>query len=191
VASGPGGIPAFWNQGDGWYVSGAYSRTALRATGGSGVEFQLSTPLVGPRQQLIHVVLAPWADSIAVARWDHSNGSLPMSPGYCAFHYGVVEGSAGTGALVPGERRFAAGHRMSSGAWYTVRLQLFPDGRCGVAVNGAAIVIDDTRAPRDPPFRIVIEGSSVGNKMLVGPLEAWEGVKGGVDWWRAETRPAP
>jgi hypothetical protein len=36
--------------------------------------------------------------------------------------------------------------------------------------------------PTAVPYRLVLQGKSVGNRMLVGRLEVWEGVKPGVDW---------
>ena len=32
------------------------------------------------------------------------------------------------------------------------------------------------------PFRVIIQGQSVGTEVLVGPLAIWSGVKPGVDW---------
>ena len=72
----------------------------------------------------------------------------------------------------------------NTGRWYRVRLQIFPDGRCGIAVDGKPLGIDATLRRLDRPAWLVVYGNSIGTRMLVGPLEVWEGVKEGVDWGR-------
>jgi hypothetical protein len=69
-----------------------------------------------------------------------------------------------------------------SGQWHSFQLQLFPDGTCGVAVDGAAVVHPTSWVPTDRQFRVVLKGRSHGNVMLHGPLDVWEGVRGDIDW---------
>jgi hypothetical protein len=76
---------------------------------------------------------------------------------------------------------------LRTGRWFTIRLQVFPDGRCGVAVDGKPIAGGETLA-LDRPFRVVLHGKSVGTRVLVGPLEVWEGVRSDVDWGRTKRR---
>ncbi len=71
---------------------------------------------------------------------------------------------------------------IQSGRPYLLRLQLFPDGRCGFALNRKPLWIGNSTIPLDAPYRVVLQGKSVGNKMLVGRLKVWEGVKPGVNW---------
>ena len=49
-------------------------------------------------------------------------------------------------------------------------------------MNGRPVLVTEAQLSLDVPYRLDIEGNSVGTKILVGPLEVWEGVKGGVDW---------
>jgi hypothetical protein len=71
---------------------------------------------------------------------------------------------------------------LTTGEWYQLRLQIFPDGTCGIAVNGHAIARTTSRIPFDTRYRVEIAGRSVDVRMLVGPLEVWTGVKTDVDW---------
>jgi hypothetical protein len=63
-----------------------------------------------------------------------------------------------------------------------VRLQLFPDGRCGVAVNGVARLIHDRQVPMGDSAVLIISAYSHRTRILVGSLDVWTGVRGGVDW---------
>jgi hypothetical protein len=71
---------------------------------------------------------------------------------------------------------------VSTGDPYVVRLQLFPDGRCGIALNGKPLWRSPLSRPVDVPFRVAFLGKSTGNRVSVGHVEVWEGVRGDVDW---------
>jgi len=71
---------------------------------------------------------------------------------------------------------------MISGSWYAVRIQLFPDGRCGLAINGKPVWITNDALATNQRYRLLLWGNSLGNRMLVGPVKVWEGVPGDVDW---------
>jgi Big-like domain-containing protein/WD40 repeat protein len=184
---GPEGARAFWNDGDGWNMSGAHSNRSFRAARGLGIEARLSTPLVGPRQQFVRLSLAAWMDSTAVFRRDQSVDNSPTPEFACLIHYpeGGGDNPATWDYMGTGGGSFPA-PGLRSGAWNTIRLQLFPDGRCGVAVNGKALALEDASLPLNLPYYAVLEGNSVGNRMLVGPVEVWEGVRDDVDWSHAE-----
>lgn len=72
--------------------------------------------------------------------------------------------------------------QVRSGEWHRFRLQLFPDGSCGVAVDGVPILHETGPVSLDRPFRLVLDGNSYLTKMLHGPLVVWTGVKGDIDW---------
>ena len=38
------------------------------------------------------------------------------------------------------------------GAWWTLRLQILPDGRCGVAIDGRVVWISPERLPLDEVY---------------------------------------
>jgi hypothetical protein len=45
------------------------------------------------------------------------------------------------------------------------------------------LAILDGTLPLDRRYWLDVSGQSVGTRMLVGPIEAWKGVRGGVDWF--------
>jgi hypothetical protein len=61
-------------------------------------------------------------------------------------------------------------------------LQLFPDGRCGVAVNGVARVIHDRKVPIGDSAVLIVSAYSHRTRIVVGPLAIWSGVRADVDW---------
>ena len=63
-----------------------------------------------------------------------------------------------------------------------MRLQFFPAGTCGIAIGGVPVWRARKPLLRLPPLHLVFAGQSVGTRILVGPLEVWEGVRGGADW---------
>jgi len=71
---------------------------------------------------------------------------------------------------------------MPTGGWHRLRVQLFPDGRCGFAVDGVPVWIAPEPVLLDAPLRILLQGRSHGTRMLVGPVALWTGVKGDIDW---------
>ena len=71
---------------------------------------------------------------------------------------------------------------LRSGRWYPIRIQIFPDGRGGFAVDGQPLWRSDSPISPDRLYRVRLDGKSVRTRILVGPLEVWEGVRGDVDW---------
>jgi hypothetical protein len=187
---GPGRVSSFWNRGDGDFNSGAYSRIILDPRRGLGVETRFSAPLTEIQWQYFDVRLIGDLDSTRLAAWDHKTGGLPMIPGtvraLCGFSLpgGEGEEARDRGVVTAGGHGQSLGISASvvDGSWHTVRIQLFPDGRCGAALDGKPLMIADEAVPLDRRYRLDLTGKSVRTKVLVGPLEVWEGVRGGVDW---------
>jgi hypothetical protein len=190
LAKGPDGIMAFWNRGDGSFSSGAYSRFSLDGAAGAGVEALVSTPLTRDQWQQLQISLAGGLDSASAAGWDHRTGGGPLNTAeagsQCGFSYPTGEGEAGHGvaSLHGGGQNvgLAAPGAMKDGTWFRIRVQIFPDGTCGLAMNGNAVA--RTSAPVDlvRPFVVLLGSSSADTRILVGALEAWEGIRPGVDW---------
>jgi hypothetical protein len=186
----PNDQPAFLNNGDGSYESGAYSTLEFRATEGLGVEARVATPVNRTQWQNMNVELNAGIELAASSGWDRNTGYLPahgrLTMPLCRFTYpkGEGVGSSDSIALVGGNGSESgrASSLAKSGRWYSVRVQIFPDGRCGMAIDGKPVLMAEIQLPLDQPYRLDLEGNSVGTKMLVGPLDVWEGVKGGVDW---------
>lgn len=68
--------------------------------------------------------------------------------------------------------------------WWRLRLQVLPDGRCGVAVNGRVVWLSEDIIPLDRPFWLRLGDASQGAVLLHGPLEVWTGVRTDIDWSR-------
>jgi hypothetical protein len=194
VVTGPGGHPAFWNRGDGHFLTGVYSRSEFTLSHGLAVDAQLSTPPLGPRQQFVLISLGWFAHPAALERWDHRTGQPPELAELCGFQY-----PPGGGDL-PSDRNFygfdgqlsPAPPVMPAGSWYDVRVQVFPDGRCALAIDGRPVSYGSDPIPTDRRYRLMVWGNSLGTRMLVGRVKVWEGVPGGVSWAtlnRPRTRP--
>ena len=187
VTLGPDSIPAFFNNGDAAFSSGAYTHSDWNVQNGLGLEGLLSTRVTGTGRQTMLLALTSWFDSTAIAAWDSRSGHIPgrdtngggRSCGVTAPDWTSVDHLLEAG----GERKVVADSpSLASDAWYTVRLQIFPDGTCGLAINGRPVGRTTARIPLDLRYRVLTEGRSVGTQLLVGPLDVWTGVRTDVDW---------
>jgi len=178
------GQPAFWNRGDSSWSSGAYSLRSLDPRRGLGLEALISTPISAMQWQYLSVALDAALEDSVLAHWDRATGSLPgASMGrrhICGITYPAGDGVRNLGRMGGVEARVDPALRL--GQWHRLRLQVFPDGRCGVALDGHPLGRDESPAVLDRLYRVVLQGKSVRTKILVGRLEVWEGVRGDVDW---------
>jgi DNA-binding SARP family transcriptional activator len=182
IALWPMGGRAFWNRGDGVYSSGVYSTEEFRTGGGLGLEAELATPRKAPRAQRVSVGFYAWTSPEAVAAWDHRTGSLRGGTARCHFTYPTGDGFHAEERAWAAGRRVAVDPAVATGEPYVLRLQIFPDGTCGMALNGTPLARGDIAMLDDVRDRVVLDGASLDTKMLVGRLEVWRGVRGGVDW---------
>jgi hypothetical protein len=197
VATGPGGRRAFWNHGDGHYASLGLTRDRWSAATGLGVEVDASTPV--NRGQWQHWELMLWdvgpTEQIIAASSEAAfpPAGLGNPANECSVDYPALEGmsglarwgqSAGGGATSKG----LVGPWIRAPEWYRVRLQVLPDGRCGIAINGVPVWLSNSRMKIDVPLRLTLGTSSVGALILHGPLEVWQGVKSDIDWSVLDTR---
>lgn len=189
VESGPGGIRGLWNAGDGVYFSFAVLRRAIPARHGLGVELRLSTPVDRIKWQRMRVALTSSLDTAALKAADQEKAPPPLSTddGSCRVTF-PGEGAWGRTrvALAAGlssERDLGAlGRRLRTGDWWTLRMQILPDGRCGVAVNDSVIWLSPEPIALTGEYRLRIGDESMGTKLLHGPLQVWTGVRTDVDW---------
>lgn len=189
------GSHALWNKGDSAYTSGVYSRGAWPAAAGLGVETVLRAPVTEVQWQKQTIALEGALDSTALGTWDHRTGSLDSrrSPpeANCTVLFPDQQGppaSARIAALNESElARFTAPPDMRAGAPHRLRIQIFPDGRCGVALDGRAMFVSHSSVSLDRPFRLVLSGMSHHTRVLVGAVDVWRGVRPDVDWSRADS----
>ena len=68
------------------------------------------------------------------------------------------------------------------------RLQLLPDGRCGVAFDGKPLTILPTPTAQASSVRLFIGGSSDKTQILVGTVKVIRGVPSDIDWSKVPPR---
>lgn len=189
------GRPAFWNHGDGNFSNGAYSGRTYSASDGLGIEAVLSLPITMFQWQTEDVDLVPLPDSMALARWNHRDGYPPFdtgSPaGRCFAAYPAAEGARGMHALsIPGAPVDLAStpwNHLNDGRWFRLRVQIFPDGRCGVAIDGRPLTIAGVGVQPDARYIAVLDGNSYHTRVLTGPVDVWTGIRPGVNWLAFDT----
>jgi hypothetical protein len=179
-----------WTRGDSSYDSGVYTRSGIPAVNGLGLEAAVSGVLSAQQWQRHSLGLYADMDSTWLARWDHRTGGLdapnPDPDLRCWLAYPAAEGAKGDEQVGFGCGRAPQSAPvpppLGDGAWHLMRLQLFPDGRLGVAIDGVPVGITAVPARLDHPFRAVISGQSHRTRMLVGEVNIWTGVRDDIDW---------
>ncbi len=195
------GRPAFLNNGDGSYSSGAYTRAHWDASDGLGVEATVSVHLTRGQAQVATVDWVGGLDSLRLGDWDHLGSYMPLrgilENRLCGVGYPSGEGPVGklrvSHLVGPWSKDLPVDSSLADGRPFRLRLQLFPDGRCGLALNGRPVSISDNALPLDLPFALRVGYASYRGRVLHGPLEIWRGVRHDVQWELLETpeaRPA-
>lgn len=170
--------PALQVAGDGTFVSGAVSDSGWFAADGLAADFVVSTPVMRDVWQRLHLLLV--TDPRVVIG---GVGGAPM----CAWRYPAREETGAhrrAGLLLRVDSASFAPPPVARGdrRWYRVRLQWFPDGRCGVAVDGRVVARGGYGAPPAGRVHVAIEGQSVGTDVQVQSVRVWRGIPAGVDW---------
>ena len=192
------GAHAFLNNGDGAFQSGVHSRATFPVDSGLALDTWVSVPVTMDRSQVVRVGLYRDIDSVGLARWNHVDG-WAFAPGRgatanCEFRY--PSGSEGMRSYTD---RFGAAtlERQAPASWANgerirVRLQLFPDGRCGAAINGrvVGIAITPTGTSRSRAH-VFLYGNSPGTQAVVGAVSVTLGVADGIDWGALDSSQTP
>jgi hypothetical protein len=182
----------FLNNGDGNFFSGAYLNRDLDAREGLAMDLEISTPISRYQWQIISVLLQPVSSRKQLDEWDHVTGYISERfdrLSGCDFTYPAGEGR---GALNPPwfeSWRRAIGDSSSTltgGDWYNVRVQVFPDGRCGLAINRHPMRIGVQTQSLRLPFLAMTYGNSVGTRILVGRIVVTSGVPDDINWSRLQ-----
>jgi hypothetical protein len=185
---------ALSNEGDGSYFSGAYLTSPLRGAGGLAVDAILRTPVTELQWQSLALFVMALGDSAELQRWDHRSGYLPNVSGQNGIASCGLQYPAGDGLEA---RQHVAAHidpammarfdasGLRNGTPWRLRLQVFPDGRCGIAVNRRPIAISALRFPPQQPLLLVTTGNAWRTQMLLGPLSIYSGVPSDVAWTAA------
>lgn len=175
--------------GDSTFTSGVYLRRPLPGHDGLGVEFDVSAPITSYSWQYLEVGFVA-ANLPDFSRWDHRTGALPLTAEQwrsCRIDYPVGQERERIQLRAGIVRNLAIPSGVSSGDWMRVLVQFFPDGRCGLAVNGRARVILDRPVPLGDSALLVIQAYSHRTRFLIGPLTVWIGVRPDVNWIAVDT----
>lgn len=65
----------------------------------------------------------------------------------------------------------------ASAEWHRVRIQLYPDGTCGFALDGREVWRSHLPVPLSGRARVALIGKTVGTRVLVGEVRVGAGVK--------------
>lgn len=183
------GEPRLNVNGDGSFRSGAVSRRVFDASRGLAIDATVAVRLTRPQWQLIFLSLVEAVDLSTITVHERATGALPIfgrPDGECGLQLPAGEGVTRAHLMelhlgqhsvarpIPGD--------VASGRRVAVRVQLFPDGRCGIAVDGQPFFVSKSRLAGSGSVQLFIGGSAYETEATVGPLEVWRGVRPGIDW---------
>ncbi|MFA6167229.1 MAG: AAA family ATPase [Gemmatimonadaceae bacterium] len=184
--------PALLPNGDGSYGSGAYIPAPVSAADGLGVEAFVNLRVTGTQWQTLSLDFVDATMLQALRSWDHRTGDgVTSGSSICSLAFPGAEGASfrdnyslsGT----RGARILPSTPTLFNGSWHRVRLQYFPDGWCALALDGEPLGVIPSAPPLSGGVILVIAGHDrLGGRLVVGHLEAWSGVRGGVDWTRLD-----
>jgi len=176
---------AFLNNGDASFFSGAYTRRAFPSRDGLWVEAEISTPITAPQSQSLVVSLFSINGAPARAAWsawDHLSGDGPPGLATPNFSVRVPDGAGGNRigeefrvTTTDGGGLFPAPPSLKSGAPHRLVMQVLPDGRCGVAIDGRVVWMGPA-AFLEPEVYLMLAGNSVETQMLVGRVRVGGGI---------------
>ncbi|MEP7347865.1 MAG: hypothetical protein ABI877_21520, partial [Gemmatimonadaceae bacterium] len=186
----PDGRQAFHNNGDGSYISGLLSRVSFPTNDGIALEATVSTPAPLLQWQTLRFAFVAGGDT---AKYEHARSRnatpyVPRDSVLCEVAWpteNVVTGTSTRQLAMSNSAyllRAALGAPLLSGRWMTVRLQLFPDGRCGVALDGKPFAVLPTPTAHASSVQLLVAGNSYKTRVLVGPLRVMQGTPNDIDW---------
>jgi DNA-binding SARP family transcriptional activator len=181
---------AFLNNGDGSFFSGAYTSSGFSVAAGIWLDAEISTPIrsTESQEQVVELFAIMPKDAAAWAGWDHLTGDGPAGTQFprCGIRYPAGVGGANFGKemLVEGVWSTAlltAPPSLRSGRPHRLTIQLFPDGRCGVAINGNPLWTGPATFS-ESTVHIGLAGNSVNTNILIGRLRVGTGIAPGLVW---------
>ncbi len=193
------GIAALNPNGDGLLASGVLLRRSFDASRGLGVEARVRATVTIAQWQNIAIALKAVTDDSTLAGWtgragpENGDGWTLNDNAYSC----SIKAPRGEGGNALDKIAFAAGGigelakrvatPITDGEWHVIRLQLFADGRCGLAIDGRVIAISENRVLLSKPLRVQLDGQSFRTKMLIGAVDMWQGERYDVDWFGGDT----
>jgi len=181
------------NNGEGSFESGALSRDEFDPSLGLAVDLRVSTRVTMSQWQAMQLGVFSGLDVARYERAKDRNVSpfVPPQALLCNVGYpieGMRLGDLPIFTLTSHEtvRVPIPNRSLLRGAWYTIRLQYLPDGRCALAIDGVPLAI--TASGRQTPgrARVRVSGNMYQTEMLAGRLQVFEGVPADIDWSKAQ-----
>lgn len=172
--------------GDHSFFSGVYLAD-LDASTGLAVDVALSMPITADKWQVIHALIAEVEKPRALATWNSRSGYIAdfVGDALCAFSFPHGEGTDAVERppWLPALRHAARNPdlRLGDGRWHAVRLQILPDSRCGLAIDGHPVVIGPVGVARRS-LALILQGSAFGTRIRVGRVLIRKGVATDMDW---------
>lgn len=181
--------PTLRPNGDADRTSGVLSRNEFDSSRGLALDVELSTPITMMQWQQVDVGFQANVDVEKIAPVSIELGDLAIGASLnaaCTFAYPGASESAHRGDSLAmqyahSKKTATAPRWMRNGQPYKVRIQLLPDGRCAIAVNGIPVLIAE-KGRADRKHRIQISGASVETRIAVGQLHLRAGVPKDIDW---------
>jgi DNA-binding SARP family transcriptional activator len=175
--------------GDGSFRSGALSRQPIDGARGLSVDATLAVRITKPQWQVIALSLVSAGKRPVPSEAERAMGALDSfgaPDGNCGVQLPAGEGVTlarkmlahlgATGVTLPIPEDVAMGRRVA------VRLQLLPDGRCGIAVDGRQVFLSESRLSGSGQVQVLISGNAHETEATVGAVQLWTGVRPGVAW---------
>lgn len=175
--------------GDGSFRSGVVSRRSFDATRGLAVEGAVSVRITKPQWQVIALSLVSASDLSVVSEAERTTGVVDIfgsADASCGMQLPAGEGVTLSRSFTTFMGQHAVTHSLpegvATGRPLMVRVQLFPDGRCGIAVDGEPLFVSEGRMIGTGQVQLLLSGNAHESQATVGPLQLWSGVRPGVAW---------
>ncbi len=195
---------AFSTNGDGRFHSGAVTEASYATSTGLSLTTDISTPITFHQWQELEIMMTFALDSARVSAWDSraiylwADGRTSDPYSSCVFKYpfgpeGSTYGADFGVTSYGGYVQLPAQAAVRSGLRTSLTLQVFPDGRCGLALNGIAVAVvgRPMSARGSSRVRVALMGNSYRTRVLVGPVLLRRGVDTTIDWRLAGSRRLP
>lgn len=164
----------FVNNGDANYASGVVSRRAYPVDEGLSLEFQARLPLTEVMYQALKVGLARGIPERNAPQWpEMKDGLLFVVGGGDRSHF-RLHGDDGERVQIPAVP--------GVGGWHTYTLQVAPDGRVSLCVDGRMwwrSVEPAAPSLANDDLHVLLAGRSVGTRLEVGRIQLWKGLRYG------------
>jgi hypothetical protein len=188
--------------GDHHLTSGVVSWRSVPPQDGLGLEIRFQLPMTILQWQHLTIGFEPKGTDAQLRGWSGRAGPtedaiIDTPSGIRSCQLSIPRGDLGdyAGQLLLHSGRESTPIRAfpidaTDGAWHTLRIQLFRDGRCGAAIDNRVVAVSRRPIPMDAPMRVVVHGKSMFTEVRVGALTVWRGERHDVPWFAVDSSAA-